>query len=76
MGQAILKPKMTGDEYLAWEAEQTEKHAIPSQLEHGCLQDIGRSFYYTMSYTTNVYRSLRMRGINRRTRQNVSSIRM
>ena len=26
MGQAILKPKMTGDEYLAWEAEQPEKH--------------------------------------------------
>ena len=26
MGQAVLKPKMTGDEYLAWEAEQTEKH--------------------------------------------------
>ena len=26
MGHAVLKPKMTGDEYLAWEAEQTEKH--------------------------------------------------
>ena len=26
MGQVVLKPKMTGDEYLAWEAEQTEKH--------------------------------------------------
>jgi len=26
MGQAVLKAKMTGEEYLAWEAEQTEKH--------------------------------------------------
>ena len=26
MGRAVLKPKMTGDEYLAWEAQQPEKH--------------------------------------------------
>ena len=26
MGHAALKSKMSGDEYLAWEAEQTEKH--------------------------------------------------
>lgn len=26
MGQAALKTKMSGEEYLAWEAEQTEKH--------------------------------------------------
>lgn len=26
MGQAALKSKMTGEEYLAWEAEQPEKH--------------------------------------------------